>query len=59
MEKDSGKDLLHGDLDIEMSEKIESVTSFDDLGLREELLKGKSCALLLLTHLGGQIVYLG
>ena len=42
MEKGSRNedDLLHGDLDIEMSEKVETVTSFDDLGLKEELLKG-------------------
>lgn len=38
--KDKGVDLLHGNLDIEMSEKVETVSSFDDLGLKEELLKG-------------------
>lgn len=41
MEDTAPKDLLHGDLDIEMSEKLESVTSFDDIGLKEDLLKGK------------------
>jgi len=41
MEKSSKVDLLHGDLDIEMSEKVETVTSFDDIGLKEDLLKGK------------------
>lgn len=42
MEKDSKEvDLIHGELDIEMSEKVETVTSFDDLGLKEELLKGR------------------
>lgn len=39
MEKEE-TDLLHGDLDIEMSEKVETITSFDDLGLKENLLKG-------------------
>ena len=34
------EDILHGELDIEMSEKLESVTSFDDLGLKEDLLRG-------------------
>lgn len=41
MEKEE-TDLLHGDLDIEMSEKVETITSFDDLGLKESLLKGMS-----------------
>jgi hypothetical protein len=40
---DKEVDLLHGDLDIEMSEKVETCTSFDDLGLKEELLKGMVC----------------
>lgn len=34
------EDLLHGDLDIETSEALETVTSFDDLSLKEDLLKG-------------------
>ncbi|CAI2370722.1 unnamed protein product [Moneuplotes crassus] len=38
--EDREVDLLHGDLDIEMSEKVETVRSFDDLGLKEDLLRG-------------------
>jgi len=39
--EDREVDLIHGDLDIEMSEKVETVHSFDDLGLKEDLLRGK------------------
>ena len=40
-EENKEDDLLHGDFEIQVSEKLESVKSFDDLGLKEDLLKGK------------------